>query len=232
MPTQPLTDEATEAVRRPARRASEGVDERRLLEGLRRRDEDICRTLIQAHHETMVRIARGYVGSRAVAEEVAQEAWVAMFRGLAGFEGRSSLRSWLFSILIHRARTVGARERRSQAVSQLVLETEAETEDPVEALFYREDHSRAGSWALPPQRWRIDPQDRALNAETKAWLSAAIAALPDMQRLVVTLRDVEGWDTSEVALALGRTSNWVRVTLHRARFKVRLAIGAKLGIED
>ena len=188
--------------------------------------------MMQAHHETMVRVARGYVTSHAVAEEVAQEAWVAMFRGLAAFEGRSSLRSWLFSILVRRARTVGAREHRSAAISQLVFDGEGDRDELVESFFHSDGRPHAGSWATPPRRWRRDPEDDALDAETRSCLREAVEALPDLHRLVFTLRDVEGWDTCEIAEAFGRTSNWVRVTLHRARFKIRLAFEAKLGIQE
>ena len=231
MSTQPLRDAVPDARRREA--DDPGLDEeRRLLEGLRRRDERIYRVFIRTHHEAMVRVAQTYVGSRAVAEEVAQETWAAMFRGLAGFEGRSTVRSWLFSILVRRARTVGARERRTAPFSQLIEETDHGAEDAFEGFFHPDGHAQAGSWAVPPRPWRNDPEAHLLNSETRTWLARAIEELPETQRLVMTLRDVEGWKTSEVAIALDRTSNWVRVTLHRARFKVRSRLEVQLGVKE
>lgn len=223
---QPLNDSGSKARRRPPKAAS-GREDRRLLEAFRGRDEEACRAFLLANYGAMVRVARGYVGSRAVAEEVVQEAWVAMFRGLETFEGRSSLRTWLFGILIQRARAIGVRERRSAAVSQLVDDHADDSADPTERFFHGEGRPDAGSWAMPPARWRHDPEAEALGAEMRSWLSEAINGLPEMQRLVVGLRDVEGWNTAEIARVLEKTRNWVRVTLHRGRFRVRAAIEKK-----
>ena len=232
MAIQPLNDAPAKPRRRPPKRASQRQEEGRLVEALRRRDDEVCRRLIGRHHAAMVRVARTYVASEAVAEEVAQEAWVAMFRGLDSFQARSSLKTWLFSILIRRARSVGALEWRTEAVSQLVSEDEDESDDPTETFFYGEAHPEAGSWALPPLRWRRSPEASALDAEATSLVEEAIARLPEVQRVVVTLRDVEGWKTAEIAQLLERTPNWVRVTLHRGRFKVRSEVEKKLGVKE
>lgn len=206
-----------------------GQEERDLLRAVASRDEEACRRLIDRHHDSMVRLARGFVGTDTLAEEVVQDTWMAALEGLPRFEGRSSFKTWLFRILIRQAREMGTRERRTEAFSQLTnSSTEAEC-DPMEAFFHNECHPESGSWAMPPQRWRHNPEDAALEAELHRVVGRAMGELPEAQRLVVGLRDGEGWDTSEVALLLGKSRNWVRVNLHRARVKIRLAVAARLG---
>lgn len=206
--------------------------EQALIHAIGVRDEEACRALIRRHHAEMVRVARGFVRSRAVAEEVVQETWVAMLQGLAEFQGRSSLKTWLFGILIRRARAAGVRERRTAALSQLRRTSKDEECDPMDAFFHPEDHPDAGGWALPPQRWRHNPEDAALASELQRTVSRAVRDLPEAQQVVVRLRDREGWETGEIAALLGRTPNWVRVNLHRARLKIRLALAARLGAEE
>jgi RNA polymerase sigma-70 factor (ECF subfamily) len=215
-------------------RSEPGADEdtTRLVEALVRRDEDACRRFLDETRGTMIRIARAYVGSREIAEEVVQESWVAMLRGIESFEGRSSVRTWLFSILIRRARSVGERERRTEAVSQLIDPGSGAGADPTERFFHGAGHPDAGSWALPPSRWRRSPENIVLDREVRELVTRAIDELPDMQRLVVLLRDVEGWKTAEIARQLDRTSNWVRVVLHRGRFKVRAVVQERLGSQE
>ena len=179
-----------------------------------------------------VGVARIYVGRRAIAEEVVQEAWVAMFRGLDKFEGRSSLKTWLFSILVRRARSVGVHERRSEPVSQLVGFCDDQAGDSAERFFHGEGHPDVGAWAMPPLRWRRSPESVVLGQEVRLLVEEAIDALPEMQRLVVFLSDVEGWEAGEIARHLERTRNWVRVVLHRGRFKVRAAIEEQLGVRE
>lgn len=203
--------------------------EKELLQAVAARDEVACRALIREHHATMVRVAREFVRSRAVAEEVAQETWVAVLQGLPGFRGQASLKTWLFGILIRCACATGVRENRSAALSQLTGRDGGDECDPMDAFFHSADHPEAGSWAVPPQRWRRNPEDAALGAELRETVDKAVRALPEAQRLVAYLRDGEGWGTAEIAELLDRTPNWVRVNLHRARVKIRLAVMERLG---
>lgn len=228
----PLSDSGSSAVRTVAHRARRAEDTDRLVEALARRDEEVSRRFLEETWGAMVRIAQAYVPSRTVAEEVVQEAWVAMLRGLDRFERRSTVRSWLFSILIRRARTVGQRERRAEPVSQLVDPDAEMGDDASDRFFHGEGHPQEGSWAVPPLRWRRNPENIVLDQEVGQLVLRAIDDLPEMQRLVVFLRDVEGWETREIARRLDRTRNWVRVVLHRGRFKVRAVVEERLGIKE
>ena len=228
----PLSDAPPESATTRRRLELCPEDTERLVEALAQRDEEMCRRLLEETYGGMMRIAMACVRSRSVAEEVVQEAWVAMFRGLNGFQGRSTVRTWLFSILIRRARSVGQRERRTEPVSQLVDSSSDMGEDPTERFFHAQGHPEAGSWAMPPLRWKASPESIALRQERSRLVLTAIDALPEMQRLVVYLRDVEGWETREIANHLDRTRNWVRVVLHRGRFKVRAVVEKELGIKE
>jgi RNA polymerase sigma-70 factor, ECF subfamily len=187
--------------------------DRVLVDALRAGDEDAFRELLDRHNDALIRAALSYVSSRAVAEEVVQETWLAVIKGLDGFEGRSSLKTWIFRILANRAQTRGAREAR-------VVPVEEPAVDP--ARF----DATTGAWATPPRPWI--PEDRALAAEVRAQLDAAIAGLPPRQRLVITLRDVEGWSPEEICGVLDVTENNQRVLLHRARAGVREALAGYL----
>jgi RNA polymerase sigma-70 factor (ECF subfamily) len=162
----------------------------------------------------MLRIAVGHVRTRAAAEEVVQDAWLGVVSGIGRFEGRSSLRTWILSILTNRARTRGEREARSVPLSSLEGEPAV---DP--GRFLGCDHPRyPGGWSSPPLPW---PEEHVLAAETLAQVRAAIRCLPARQQEVIVLRDVEGWDPGEVCEALGLSVANQRVLLHRARSKVR-----------
>ncbi|WP_437672605.1 RNA polymerase sigma factor [Sorangium sp. So ce131] len=191
-----------------------------VVTALRSGDEAVFLALVERHHASMVRLARGYVPSDAVAEEVAQEAWMAMLAGLPRFEGRASLASWLFSIVVNRARTRSQRERRFVPLSSLATgEGEEATVDP--DRFFGEGHRWAGHWSAPPERWA---DDRLLAGETLDVVRRAIDALPEGQREVITLRDIEELSAAEVCAALGLTEANQRVLLHRARARVRRAV--------
>ncbi len=154
--------------------------------------------------------------SRAVAEEVVQETWLAVLTGVDRFEGRSSLKTWLFRILANKAKTRGQREARIVPFSALAVDgDEDQTAVPVERF------ARGGAWATPP---RGVPEERLLAAETRARIAEAIAALPQNQRAVITLRDVEGLPAEEACNVLGLSETNQRVLLHRARAKVRAAL--------
>ena len=196
-----------------------------LVAALREGDEAAFLAVVRRHHPSMVRVARAFVASDAVAEEVVQEAWLGVLDGIGQFEGRSSLRSWLFSIVANRARSRAAREARSAPFSSW---DEPDEEPAVDSSrFLPQDHPRwPGHWSSPPERW---PEEKLLLRETLDLAREAIAALPEAQRQVIILRDVEGCDAEEVCQALGVTDGNQRVLLHRARSKVRAMLESQLG---
>jgi len=199
-----------------------------LLEGLRAGNEAAFTELVDRYSSSMLRVARMYVPSQAVAEEVVQETWLGVLTGLERFEGRSSLKTWLFRILVNRARTRGERERRTVPFATLAGR-EAEGEDPAVGpeRFLPADHDRwPHHWASPPERWDESPERSLQSAETLRVVRDAIEQLPPMQRLVITMRDLEGWDSEEVRNALDISETNQRVLLHRARSKVRTALEA------
>jgi len=194
-----------------------GLEEMRLVEALRNRDERAFEQLIRMYQSALVGVAQMYVSSRAIAEDVVQESWLAVLNGIDRFEGRSSLKTWIFRIVANRAKTRGQREARSRPFS--ALEPEASV-DP--------DRVVAGEWSAPPESW---PEEKLLGAETLRVVGDSIEALPPSQRAVITLRDVQGWSAQEVRNALELTETNERVLLHRARAKVRAALEAYL-MED
>jgi RNA polymerase sigma-70 factor (ECF subfamily) len=178
--------------------------------------------LVERHQPAMLRIARMYVSSLAIAEEVVQDAWLGVLRGLDGFQGRSSLRTWIFRILVNTAKTRGLRESRSVPFSSVwAPDADAEPSVPLDR-FLAEDHERwPRHWASEPATWESVPEDRLLSKETLATVAAVIETLPPNQREVIRLRDVLGWTSEEVRNALDLTETNQRVLLHRARAKVR-----------
>jgi RNA polymerase sigma-70 factor, ECF subfamily len=195
-----------------------------LLAALRRGDERAFTSLVDRHGAGMLRLARVYVRDGAVAEEVVQEAWLAVLRGFDRFEGRSSLRTWLFRIVANLAKTRAVREARSVPFSTLAERAHEDTGPSVAPERFREQGDRwAGHWASPPEEWSR-PENELLSSETRQVITAAIDTLPDGQRLVITLRDVEGWSSEEVRNVLELSETNQRVLLHRARTKVRHAL--------
>jgi RNA polymerase sigma-70 factor (ECF subfamily) len=207
-------------------------DDRRLVERLRAGDDAAFMELVDRLSASLLHVARMYVPSRAVAEEVVQETWLGVLRGIDRFEGRSSLRTWIFRILVNRARTRGERERRSVPFAALAR---AEADEPFAAVdadrFQGPEGSHPGAWASPPRRWEDDPETAAESAEGVARIRAAIDELPPMQRLVITMRDLEGWSSDEVRNALDITETNQRVLLHRARSRVRTALERDLATD-
>jgi RNA polymerase sigma-70 factor (ECF subfamily) len=191
-----------------------------LLEGLRAGDERAFAELVAKYGPSLLRLAQLFVSSRAVAEEVVAETWLAVYTGLDRFEGRSSLKTWLFRILTNKAKTRGQRESRTVPFSALAADgDEGETAVDVDR-FFGPDSRHPGGWVAPP---RGVPEERLLAAEARATIESAIAALPPNQRAVITLRDVEGLSAEEACNVLGLSETNQRVLLHRARSKVRAA---------
>jgi RNA polymerase sigma-70 factor (ECF subfamily) len=208
-------------------------DELEQLAALRAGDERAFAALVERHHGAMVRHASMYVPSRSVAEEVVQEAWLAVLDGLDRFEGRSSLKTWMFRIVTHKALTRGAREHRSVPFSSLFDPATDEGEPAVDPeRFFSPRPGQPGHWSDPPRRWEGVPEERLLSRETLSHVGTAIQALPPSQREVIVLRDVEGWTSQEVCNVLDITETNQRVLLHRARSKVRRALEAYLDEPD
>ena len=199
------------------------LDERTLLDALRRGDEAAFSSLITAYHAPLRRLALSYVRNPAVADEVVQETWIGVIRGIERFEGRSSLKTWIFRILTNTAKTRAVREGRTVPLSSLQLGDDDPAVDP--DRFLDEQHARwPGHWASPPSRWDELPEEHLFGRETLGALQAAIELLPEQQRRVIVLRDVEGWAADEVCELLGLTDANQRVLLHRARSQVRRAL--------
>ena len=199
------------------------TEEMRLVEGLRAGDEDAFVELMRLYGPSMLRIAQLYVRSRAVAEEVVQDAWLAVLKGIARFEGRSSLKTWLFRILTNTAKTRAVREARSIPFSALAVDEEDDSAvDP--DRFMGPDARFPGHWSSPPASWGAPAEERVVAAETLDVIKAAIDRLPPAQALVITMRDVEGLSSEEVCNALEISETNQRVLLHRARTKVRHAL--------
>ena len=191
-----------------------------LLEALRAGDEHAFATLVDRYGPSLLRLAQLYVSSRAVAEEVVQETWLAVVTGIERFEGRSSLKTWLFRILVNQAKSRGIRESRNVPFSAL----DGEGSEPAvesERFFDRHHERWPGHWAAYPSSWSDIPEQRLLSRETLECLKDSIRALPERQRIVVTMRDVEGWSPEEVCGALEITDANQRILLHRARSKLR-----------
>ena len=191
-----------------------------LVEGLRAGDEAAFAAVMRMYGMGMLRVAEMYVSSRAVAEDVVQEAWVGVLRGIGRFEGRSSLKTWLYRIVANTAKTRGVRESRSVPFSSL---GDGGDEGTVDAdRFIGSGERFPGHWAVPPQAWA--PEGRLLADETLEVVERAIEKLPPAQRAVITMRDVQGFTSEEVCNALDLTETNQRVLLHRARAKVRSAL--------
>lgn len=200
------------------------LDEVEIVRALRGRDEAAFAALAREYHGSLLRVAQVYVSSRAVAEEVVQETWIGVLNGLDRFEGRSTLKTWIFRILTNIAKTRAQREGRTLPFSAL-QRPGAVPEAAVEPDRFRppDDPSWPGHWAAQPQSWNA-PEERLLGAEVRGVVGEAIEVLPPAQRAVITLRDVEGWPADEVCNALELSETNQRVLLHRARSKVRRAL--------
>ncbi|HEV8087785.1 MAG TPA: sigma-70 family RNA polymerase sigma factor [Actinomycetota bacterium] len=189
-----------------------------LVERLRAHDEAAFMELVDTLTPSMRRVARMFVSSDAVADEVVQETWLGVLQGLDGYEGRASLRTWIFRILVNIGKTRGQRESRSVPFATLA------GDDLDEPMFEPTAFDHSGSWSTLPFDWRGMPDERVTGRETLAVIGRAISSLPPMQAEVIRLRDVLGWSSDEVRNALDLTDTNQRVLLHRARAKVRAAV--------
>jgi RNA polymerase sigma-70 factor, ECF subfamily len=209
------------------RTAAQAPEERELLARLRAGDERAFESLVRTHHGTMVSLAGNYVKTRAVAEEVAQEAWLGVLKGLDRFEGRSSLRTWILKIVVNTAMGRGGRESRSVPFSSIARQGEggAEPEPSVEPERFRPPgEAFAGHWNAYPGDWSALPEQKLLGRETLDVAKGCIDELPDAQRTVITMRDIAGCSSEEVCDVLEISEGNQRVLLHRARSQVRAAL--------
>jgi RNA polymerase sigma-70 factor (ECF subfamily) len=233
--TTPQSPDGGERYTRPAgrtewRRMGDGVevdytDELALVDALRAGDEGAFSWLLDRHDASLHRLARNYVATSAVADEVVQETWLGVIQGIGRFEGRSSLKTWLYRILMNVARSRGVKEHRSIPFASLAGALDEGAEPAVDPERFQPAGSRgAGGWAAPPTPWDEEPEPRMLSSETLGVVAAAIERLPAAQREVITLRDLEGWSAADACNALDVSETNQRVLLHRARSKVRQAL--------
>jgi RNA polymerase sigma-70 factor (ECF subfamily) len=190
------------------------ADEAELVERLRAGDEEAFATLVRLYQARLLRLAESIVNSRAVAEEVVQDTWIAVIRGVDRFEGRSSFKTWLFHLLVNRARTTAGREHRTASL-------------PEGDLDDRFDGS--GAWSTPPAPWADQVDDRLVADRLARRVQEILPSLPATQRQVVVLRDVEGLDPTDVSRLLGLTDGNQRVLLHRGRAKIRQYLAQEMG---
>jgi RNA polymerase sigma-70 factor, ECF subfamily len=203
----------------PSRSPGVGSNDEGILRALREGDEQVFRELVEQWSGIMLRIALAHVATRAVAEEVVQDAWLTVLRSLDRFERRSTFRTWVLGIVVNVSRSRARAERRTIA---LPTESEGCTVDP--ASFLPANHARwPRHWAVPPRPWRT-PEEDLLAGETRSVILAAIDALPPAHREVLVLRDIEGLSSTEVCNVLELTATNQRVLLHRARARVRQAL--------
>jgi len=202
----------------PGRDAS--ASEAALLDSLRAGDEAAFEGIVARHYATMLAVAMTYVKGRATAEEVVQETWLGVIQGLDRFEGRSSLKTWILSILVHKAKSRGVREARSVPFASLGPEEPAVAPE----RFRDRGESYPGHWRAFPRDWSASAASAVQDRETLRVVMGAIAALPPAQQTVIRMRDVEGFSPGEVCTALDVSEGNQRVLLHRARSRVRAAL--------
>ncbi|MFO0707105.1 MAG: sigma-70 family RNA polymerase sigma factor [Nitrospira sp.] len=204
------------------------LDDRRLLARLRAGDEGTFNELVTKHHGALVRMALGHVADREAAEEVVQDTWMAVIQSLSRFEGRSSLRTWIFGILIHKAKDRGIRDKRQVAFSSFESGDE-DHDEAVDPSRFHQSGEWAGHWAFPPQPWDEQTPEKLLaSRQAVTAMQQAIEVLPPTLKEVLILRDVEGVEAKEVCELLKITETNLYVRLHRARERVRAAVETAL----
>jgi RNA polymerase sigma-70 factor, ECF subfamily len=197
------------------------AEECALVEALRRGDENAFARLVGEHHASLRRVARLYVASAAIVDEVVQDTWLGVIQGIWAFEGRSSLKTWIFRILVNRARTRAARESRGTRLIETLATDSSDASDSLATTLFA-DPSNLGNLAQASPD--SSPELRLLTRELRERLGAIIDTLPSNLRIVLWLRDVEGWSSEEVCNALAIQETNQRVLLHRARSRVRAAL--------
>ncbi len=195
-----------------------------ILVALRAGDEATFTDLVAMYSGAMLRVARMYVHNAASAEEVVQDAWLGLLQALDRFEGRSSLKTYLFRIVVNCAKTRARKDARTIPFSAAFEPDDDQGGASVPPERFQRDGAAAGSWSTPPKSWAETPERSLLSSETRRIVEDAVDSLPANQREVITLRDIEGWDAADVCNALGLSETNQRVLLHRARAKVRLAL--------
>jgi len=204
---------------------SSAPEEIGLLERLRQGDEAAFASLVDRHHGSLLRLAMAYVSDHSIAEEVVQETWIGVLEGLDRFEGRSSLKTWIFRILTNKAKTRGVRESRHVSFSPLAASQENPEEPAVDPTRFQTTGHWAGYWVSYPQPWDENtPEKLLLSQEGTTFLEQAIEALPGKLRQIIVMRDVEGLSSDEACNILGISETNQRVLLHRARSRVRKAL--------
>ena len=202
---------------RPRDRSQRADEDLYLLKRLQSGDEQAFVTLVNRYHDSMLRLARTFVHSHALAEEIVQDTWIGALRGIDRFEGRSSLRTWLLAILVNRAKTTGVRETRSVPI--------ADVEPAVDAARF----NSSGAWSAPPEQWVEDVEDRLGAAQLGGLIRSTLEAMPERQRAVVMLRDVDGLHSDEICQVLELSAANERVLLHRGRSRLRQALEETIG---
>lgn len=228
--TEPPSSASQPPAAQLARAGANGssVDDR-ILAALRAGDELAFHELFRRKYAIMKRVARGYAHCDAIAEEIVQETWLAVINGIDRFQQRSSFDSWMFAILVNQARRHGARERRAVPFSS--MDPPDGGEPSVDAArFQTDDETWPGHWATPPRPWQ-KPDRRLLSLEARDRLRHALAELPERQRVVVALRDVDGCSADEVCRWLGVSEENQRVLLHRGRSRLRAVLDGYMSDE-
>jgi RNA polymerase sigma-70 factor, ECF subfamily len=208
----------------PARMPGMRNNETQLIARLRLGDERAFEALVNQYHAALIRMAMRYVSDRGAAEEVVQDTWIAVIGGIGNFAGQSSLSTWMFAILIHKAKDRGVRESRHITFSAIDA-SDGEEEAAVDPSRFHPSGELAGHWALPPQPWNEQTPERLLaSKQAIAALSKALDELPASLRDVLMMRDVEGLESPEICRLLKITETNFYVRLHRARERVRQAL--------
>ena len=200
------------------------LDEMILLDLLRQRDEMAFTQLVEQYHASLVRLARLFVHDERVAEELSQETWIAVLNGVDQFEGRSSLKTWIFTILTNKAKTRSRGENRTFVFSDFEEEIFESSTVPPERFRDASAGASVNHWAVKPSSWAGIPEEKVLSEETLRLIRRTIEGLPDNQRAVITLRDIEECSSQEICNILGISESNLRVLLHRARARVREAL--------
>jgi len=205
---------------------TDSMDDEQIITGLKQREESAFHFLIDRYHASLVRIAMLYISDRAAAEEIAQETWLKVLEGIDRFEKRSTLKTWIFAILNNLAKSRGKHEGRCIPFSELDYREDGDGEPVVPPeRFFPPDHPKwPGGWSMPPEPWHNSPEDQILSEELKDCIQEAIADLPENQRAIITLHDLEGWPSAEICNVFNLSETNQRVLLHRARARVRQAI--------